>query len=264
VTAAKLHLPFAGLAADEEHDHASALQRWGLRALVVAFLAGAAWFIFGHMQTVKERTQQRKAQRIEMIQQQRPSTERPVPKPVEPEKPPPEVKRELPNPQYRDNTVEPVGPIDKDAAATRSPAETDQPPSTDQLGVIGEGGGGSDSFGLVARARGRDVTAAPSRPAVAPTDPLQFTRYAGVIRQEIQYLLNQHTGIRRLEFTVDLGLWIAGDGRIDRFELRGSTGDAAADEELRRIFASYRMTRQPPPLGFPQPVWLRIRSRMEG
>jgi TonB family protein len=58
-------------------------------------------------------------------------------------------------------------------------------------------------------------------------------------------------------------IWLGGDGRVQKVDLAGSTGDADLDGNIRNALAGITLT-QPPPQDMPQPVRLRISSRGAG
>ena len=57
-------------------------------------------------------------------------------------------------------------------------------------------------------------------------------------------------------------LWLAPDGRIQKFKVVTSTGDAALDRDLVAALESLDRVSEMPPAGLPQPVRLRIVSRI--
>jgi TonB family protein len=236
----------------ETHQGFSA-GRWAVRLLVLAGVVGLVLVSRGQIEAIKQRGKQRMAQRIEIVQS-RPPPQRIEPKQKDEEKPPPPEEKSQ-DARFADDQAVASGPVD------------DQPPSTDQLGVIGEGGAGGDSFGLVARARGRDVTAAP-KPAVVQSAPApdtgMYRLYADGMKREFQEVLTQDMKVRVGQYKIELAVWVDAQGNVDQFEVRGSTGDAAVDQEIRTAVGSVRKLKQPPPHGMPQPVRLRITSTPQG
>ena len=59
---------------------------------------------------------------------------------------------------------------------------------------------------------------------------------------------------------VEMAAQLAGDGRVERFELLDSTGNDDSDAALRKTLTSLHM-KDTPPDDMPQPVKLRIVAR---
>jgi protein TonB len=68
--------------------------------------------------------------------------------------------------------------------------------------------------------------------------------------------------MRKQRYSVRMHLWIEHDGRIKRFELLDTTGDAGMDTLLRTSLASLDRIRERPPEDLPQPVRIRVTSRL--
>lgn len=130
------------------------------------------------------------------------------------------------------------------------PVEADAPASPD-LGVDADGSGSGDSFGLVGKKGGRDLL-----------DGGPFGSYKGVLAADIKAALDADRRVRAQSYNLTLELWIGRDGRIERVELGGTTGDRAVDKNLRQVLADIGRVREAPPLEMPQPVRLRVTSRL--
>ena len=172
-----------------------------------------------------------KVQEISLVQPPPP----PPPPPKVEEPPPPELTIEEPKPEPE--------PVADDAPA-------DEAAPGDELGLDAEGGAGSDGFGLRGKKGGRGLIGGGDR----------NRWYAGVIQRELQGLLADNEAAHGDKYAVVVKLWIATDGRIDRFELLDSTGSGAGDDALRKTLAALRL-KDAPPEDLPQPVKLRIVSR---
>lgn len=167
----------------------------------------------------------------------------PPPPPKLEEKPPePEVKPEeevvLEEPQSLDDLPE-------EAA--------DEPPAGADLGVDAEGGAGGDSFGLIGRKGGRGLLAGAGDP---------FVVYASRLQKSIEDRLSGDADARRQAYSVVAKIWVARSGRIERAELAGSTGNQAVDATLERTLNALPPLAEAPPLDMPQPIRLRIISRL--
>ena len=163
---------------------------------------------------------------------------RPPPPPPEVEQPPPpEVQEEvkLPDPE----------PADDRQRASRRPVT---------LGLDAEGVAGADAFGLAARKGGRDLLAGGGDGA--------FDWYKNAVGSELIGRLSENQDIRRKRYSVALRLWLAADGRIERFHLDGSTGDGSSTSGSRRRSRISAACRKPRRKACPSRSGLRIVSRI--
>ncbi len=159
---------------------------------------------------------------------------RPPEPPPEPPPPPPEKPQE----QIPQDTPE------------QKPVE--QAPQSAQLGVDAEGTAGGDSFGLVGNAGGRDLVGSGSGP---------FVYYAGMVKDLVTDALSNVDRVRRSKYSVNVRVWIAGDGTISRAALAQSTGNPELDSAIEKALTHAGRVREPPPIEMPQPITLRIVSR---
>jgi protein TonB len=161
----------------------------------------------------------------------------PPPPPPDVEPPPPEVEEEVDIPE-----PEPV---------VEAPDVPDMPPG-EQLGLDAEGVAGGDSFGLVGRKGGRDLLAGGSR----------NQWYAGRIKDQLLDYLASREDVRASSYSVVVHVWIQQDGRLGRYRLENSTGDVNLDRALAHALDDLGRFEEPPPSDMPQPVRLRIVSRV--
>jgi protein TonB len=163
---------------------------------------------------------------------------RPPPPPPEVEPPPPpevEDKVDLPDPQPTPD------------------APSDQPPAGDLLGLDAEGVAGGDGFGLAARRGGRDLLASGGD---------RFAWYSGMLKQDLLSLLGDNRDIRARAYSVNVRLWLDPKGAVTRVALANSTGDRDLDRRLNDLLTSMERVAEAPPEGLPQPVQIRIVSRL--
>ncbi len=159
--------------------------------------------------------------------------------------PPPEVEQPPPPEVQEDVAVPEPEPAEDNSA---------EPPPGDLLGLDAEGVAGADAFGLAARKGGRDLLSGGGNGA--------FDWYKNSVGSELIGRLSENQSIRRKRYTVALRLWLAADGRIERFRLDGSTGDRELDKRLTAALEDLGRLSEVPPEGLPQPVRLRIVSRI--
>jgi protein TonB len=161
----------------------------------------------------------------------------PPPPPEAPPPPPPEMEEEVEVPEPE--------PVEDDSA---------QPPAGELLGLDAEGVAGADAFGLAARKGGRDL--------LAGQEDRAFDWYKSAVGAELIDRLSENQDIRRKRYSVALRLWLSSDGHIERLHMDGTTGDKALDRRLVAALEDLGRISEPPPQGLPQPVRLRIVSRI--
>jgi periplasmic protein TonB len=157
----------------------------------------------------------------------------PQPPPEPPPPPPPEkVPEQIPQDRPEEKPVE-------------------QAPQSAQLGVDAAGTDGGDSFGLVGRAGGRDLVGSGNGP---------FVFYASMVKDLVSDALSNVDRIRRSKYSVNVRVWIAADGHVERVALAESTGNRDLDGAIELALTHAGKVREAPPLEMPQPITLRIVS----
>src|SRR5499427_5003755 len=162
----------------------------------------------------------------------------PPPPPPQEERPKEEVKQEIKQPEPKD----------------------DSPPPDVPLGLDAKGTSGGDNFGLAGRPGGREITSLGDK---GTGDGRGFLFYANQLQAQLQDELNQQKKLRGSDYRATVAVWIGADGRVQRVDLTGSTGDPDTDKLLRTAIAEARRLKAPPE-NMPQPVRLRITSRGAG
>jgi protein TonB len=197
---------------------------------VIAFVGVVGWLVVSGMDD-SAKPGKKLIQQVQII--------RPPPPPPAPPPPPPEPEEvDVPEPEEPEPEV----------------AEADQPPPGDQLGLDAEGVAGADGFGLLGRKGGRDLLGAGSSD--------QYSWYGQVLKSDLIDKLAEIRDIRRDRYSVVVRLWLAPDGRIQKFKVMNSTGDTELDRDLVAALKSLDRVSETPPDGLPQPVRLRIVSRI--
>ena len=161
---------------------------------------------------------------------------RPPPPPPVLEKPPEEaqVKEDVPEPEP-------------------TPDRPSDQPAGDALALDADGVAGGDSFNLGSRRGGRDLLA---------TGGDRFAWYAGMLKADLVSFLSDHPDIRARAYSVNVRLWLDGRGAVTRVALGGSTGDRELDRKLEALLGGMERVAEAPPTDLPQPVQIRIVSRM--
>jgi protein TonB len=172
-------------------------------------------------------------------------------------KPPPPPRDEKP-PEPEPPKLEEEKPIDiaEPPPMPEQPMDTPEaPPPGPDLGVDAAGTAGGDSFGLVGKKGGQGLLNGAGGGAA-------HLWYAGLIKKEVQELLNEHNELRRNRYTLVVKVWVERDGRISQVDVQGTSGDPSVDRALRNALTAAARLEQPPPEDLPQPVRLRITSRL--
>jgi periplasmic protein TonB len=215
---------------------------WMVRAALgiglLSFVGVVAWGAYSLLSDAK--TTKKQVVQISLL---KPPPPPPPPPPPEQKPPEPDIKDEvkLPEPEQPPEAV-------KDEA----------PPPGEQLGLDANGSGSGDAFGLAARKGGTDITklGGPSGPGRN-----QASWFAGLVQSHLVTQLSKEDKLRRSDYRVELRVWFAPDGRIERFELIDSTGNKEVDDQIKLTLHNMPPLKQPPPADLPQPVKLRLTSR---
>lgn len=215
--------------------------RLAARALIVAFIAGSVWFV--REQLLKEDPRDRRiAQRVRLLD---------APKP-----PPPPKLEEKPVEVRPDKEIEVERMVPLDTPGPKDPGE--------RLGLEGDGSAGGDGFGLEARRGGQDITTIGSNASPGGGQAREWSSYGTMVRRHLEALTRGEKRLQGHAFQAVVWLWVSADGRDVKFDLVGSSGDAEVDRTLRELLAGAPPLREPPPQDMPQPVRLRVTSRLSG
>ncbi|HZF25295.1 MAG TPA: TonB C-terminal domain-containing protein [Steroidobacteraceae bacterium] len=209
----------------------SLLQRLGVALGVLLFATTAGGAIVYFIKSIISGTPAPVKQIVQEVRIIRP----PPPPPEEP--PPPEVQDEVKVPEPEEQPQD---------------ANNDPPPG-EQLGLDAEGTTGGDDFGLMARKGGRDLLA---------TNGGAFAWYTGQLKNAILERLQDNKRLRGGSYSVVVRLWLKADGGIERVQLASSTGSDEIDQAIEGALSNLTRVAQAPPLEMPQPVSLRIVSRI--
>ena len=166
--------------------------------------------------------------------------------------PPPPPKIEKPPEQK----VEEVKIKEPDKVEQEAPEPVDDlPPMGDQLGLDADGGAGLDGFGLIGKKGGRGLLE-------GTEGNREFDWYTGRMQDDIYNWLSDKDEIRKERYSVIVKLWINADGSIKNVKLVESSGDKNIDKQLSVALAQMGQFSERPPGNLPQPVKLKITSRL--
>jgi hypothetical protein len=177
-----------------------------------------------------------------------------------PDKPPPPPKEKPPEPEVKKETI--VAPQDIEQQQARTTKGDDKPAPEGPLGLEGEGGAGSDAFGLAARGKGgRDVITLGSGPGGGSGGPdlaairRRHGRYNKLVENEIQEavkrVLQENGGIPKGKLETQIQIGMDDGGAIAAYRIVRSSGNSAVDEAVKTSLKHARIS-EPPPEDIPR------------
>lgn len=92
----------------------------------------------------------------------------------------------------------------------------------------------------------------------------QFSWYTDLIKNKIEDAMAKDKVLANGAYKVVVKIWVAPNGRIERYELVGSSGDAERDVLLKKALDDMPPLSDAPPGDMPQPVKLRVTARSVG
>jgi TonB family protein len=158
-----------------------------------------------------------------------------------PDRPPPPPKEKPPEPEMQKQTIVTAPDMTPQQA---SPKGDDKPAPEGPLGVEGEGGAGSDSFGLVGRGKGgRDVITLGSGFGKGGGDQEGLARrfgwYTRIVSEELNRLvrkrLEEAGGLPKQAAEVDVRIELDEQGVVTAYRIIHSSGNQAMDEAVKSL-----------------------------
>jgi periplasmic protein TonB len=183
-------------------------------------------------------------------------------------KPPPEVKEKPPEPEIQKEAPKEtiVTPVDSPQPQNSPDQSQDNAPAGSDLGVDGEGGAGSDSFGLVGKKGGRNITLGGGGGGGLSRMSL-LTKYGWYTRkvekelwQQVKIILDRDGGIPKGKHQATIHLVLNANGKIIRSRLVETSGDAKIDKAVKSALLSMKVS-EPLPDGMPSSMTIRISSQ---
>jgi len=161
---------------------------------------------------------------------------------IQPKPPEPEIK-EIPEQKIEEQIETP----DLDQPIPDIP---DDVPMSD-LGLDTEGEGAGDDYGLVGHKGGNGL--------LDGADP--HSGYKQLMSSVLTELLNKNEKINKLEYIVELRIWVGLNGKITRFQIVKSTGVKILDQEIMAAIPRNMDFGQQRPPGMQSAITLKISSR---
>lgn len=188
------------------------------------------------------------------------------PPPEEKEKPPePEQPKEIPKESVQT-------PVDVPQPQTPDQAPDNAPPPGADLGVAGEGGAGSDGFGLVGKGKnykGRDITTigggnsgggGMNRLALLTKYGWYTNKIQDEIKQQFKKRMEKDGGVPKGRYEIVLKVLLDPQGTVKKYRIVTSSGNDRLDNALKATLPGLKIS-QAPPEGMPSMVTLKILSQ---
>ena len=220
---------------------------WGLIALVVVFMGGAAFIIVN----VLSGEGPRKKSDFTTVTLLKP--------------PPVQVKEKLPEP-------EPVKEMKKEEIIDPTPGpqnesqnnENDNTPAGENLGVDADGKAGGDSFGLVGKKGGRSILSGDGGGMGRLSLLSKFGWYTQIVETEIRIKVMKHLdengGVPRGKLQAIVQVSVNSSGAIVKYKIIGSSGNHKMDEAVKQSIGDIKIS-EPPPEGMPRTMSIRVTSQ---
>jgi protein TonB len=143
------------------------------------------------------------------------------------------------------------------------PQEAPQPPA-EVLKMEGAAGDGQSPF--AAGSVSNDYKGGPTEPVKigGGTNLHQFSWYTGMLKTQIEDALAKDKKLASGDYKVVVKVWVSKNGRIERYELSGSSGKPETDELIKTALGEMPPLSEGPPQDMPQPVKLRVTARSSG
>jgi len=220
-------------------------RRWVLPiiAVVVLSLAGLLSYyirdLMGHSQTAK------KPPKISLMTP-----------PAPPPPPPPPKFEKKPEPPKEQKEIKMAQPVQK--------VDSPPPAPSNDLKMDGPAGNGPSAFGS-GTITSEDLSkfSASGKPGGTGTGAAAgmfnpYTNYTNLAKGELQRYLSKREALRRKRYALEVHLWVAPTGAVNRFELVGRSGDSEIDEVISQAMAAMPSLSQALPAHMPMPIRLRI------
>jgi protein TonB len=219
-------------------------RRWPMRvtfaAVAVALLIGAGLLVSSLLDAPAG--PKRQVARISIL----PDTPPPPPPPPKEEKKP-EPPKEEPKQVLREEPI-------------RQEVPKAEP---QQLKMEGAAGDGPSAFGA-GKVTQEYVGGPTGSGTIGGLGRLAMNSYANAATRALNEHLNRESELRQRSYKVDVNVWLGPDGRLQRVELVGSSGDTELDDKLLRHLRRFPGTGSAPPERMPMPLRVAVTSRLLG
>lgn len=170
-----------------------------------------------------------------------------------PPPPPPKVEEKKPEPKE-----------DKPQQQLNQPkqVEAPQPQALKSDEAAGDGPGNGMQSGAVSSDYAGGQIGQGAGEALA--NRFAFNNYANGLTRSLNDFLARDKDLKRRGYNVKVNVWLTADGRLERAELVGTTGDTDTDAALRTALGRFPGSSTPVPDKLPQPMRLLVTNRILG
>ena len=178
--------------------------------------------------------------------------------PDTPPPPPPKQEEKRPEPKREDKP--------QAQAPQLKPQETPQAQALKTDEAPGQGAGSGLTSGTVTQdyAGGTPGAGQQVGGGDGGANRLVANAYAAATTRALNDHLNRDKDLKQADYRLQVYVWLQSDGRLERAELVGSTGNTDLDTALRRALERFAGTRGPLPDRLPQPLRLQVSNRLMG
>ena len=186
--------------------------------------------------------------------------------------PPPEDKVKPPEPEQQKETPKESiqTPVEMPTPQAQDQAPDNAPPAGADLGVAGEGGSGSDGFGLVGKGKGykgRDITIGGTGGGGGMSRLALLTKYGWYtdkvqeeIKKQYKKRMEKDGGVPKGKYEITLKILLDPQGVIKKYRIVTASGNDRLDDALKASLPGMKIS-QVPPDGMPSLITLRIISQ---
>lgn len=174
-----------------------------------------------------------------------------------PPEPPPQVQKEIPKETIATPQESPQSPQNQaqDQSQDNTPAGSD-------LGVDGEGGAGSDGFGLVGKKGGRGLigggnSGGANRLSLLAKYGWYTQKVQDEIRNQVKKRLEREGGYPKGKNQALVKIFLDQRGAVVKFSITGTSGNERIDKAVLEAIRLIRIS-EPPPEGMPSGMNLKI------
>ena len=165
--------------------------------------------------------------------------------PPPPPPPPKEPPKEQPKEQPKEIKVEQPKPVEA--------------PPAENLKMEGAAGDGPSPF--AAGAVSNEYSGGDVNTIGGGVNKNQFGWYTGLIKERIEDAISKDKELATGSYKLIVKVWVAENGRIQKYELVSSTGDAQKDQLVKKALDDMPALSEGPPSDMPQPIKLKVTSR---
>lgn len=168
-------------------------------------------------------------------------------RPPPPPPPPPKEKPEPPKAEQKEIKAE-------------APKEPQPQAQNEPLKMEGAAGDGPSAF-AAGTVKNEYIGGSSGGSGAIGGSRMQQGLFADRLQRHLQEELNRNRKLRETDYRVNLRLWIARDGTVQRAELAQSTGNADVDALLQQTLLQVAAMREAPPENLQQPIRIRVTAR---